>query len=437
MSAFDIKCPKCGDQSIECEEDQWLCLHCGNKFVYKEQSPGGPSEIHKDEADQKESDTDLSDISDDSKTPGQTPPDSIDLSSGIEEHVELFLEDEGRGPDGDGAKLDIDSFLDDSKSDDDPRLFNKTTEPSASYNTGDEAFSDITDLDEEDDFDFDPLHDTNFDDHEDNGPQRPLHGQGKKISLIIVTIVIAVGIWIASYSEKDVRVPKLLQTDLDLVTENKPIVGNKPDKPVPEPRQPTPAADLSAEQKYQLYQQALPATVLVIAWKTAAKERAKQGSGFFVDDGKVLTNFHVVEHTWGGYVESLGTKEQYKFTVLNKDKGRDLAILSVTSSSEVRPLKIGNSDLVKTTDPIFVLSNPKGLSDTWTEGVVSARRRLPNLGNIECIQIDILVAKGSSGAPVFSTKGEVIGVVTQSAGFEEQLNFAVPSKYIKLLLNRP
>ena len=38
MPVYDMKCPRCGKQSTEYDENKWQCLHCGNKFVYKEES---------------------------------------------------------------------------------------------------------------------------------------------------------------------------------------------------------------------------------------------------------------------------------------------------------------------------------------------------------------------------------------------------------------
>ena len=39
MPVYDMKCPRCGKQSTEYDENKWQCLHCSNKFVYKEESP--------------------------------------------------------------------------------------------------------------------------------------------------------------------------------------------------------------------------------------------------------------------------------------------------------------------------------------------------------------------------------------------------------------
>ena len=39
MGVHDMRCPKCGKQSTEYDENKWQCLYCGNRFVYKEESP--------------------------------------------------------------------------------------------------------------------------------------------------------------------------------------------------------------------------------------------------------------------------------------------------------------------------------------------------------------------------------------------------------------
>ena len=52
MPVYNMACPKCGKQSTEYAEDKWQCLHCGNRFIYKneavvvisqERSPAAPA----------------------------------------------------------------------------------------------------------------------------------------------------------------------------------------------------------------------------------------------------------------------------------------------------------------------------------------------------------------------------------------------------------
>lgn len=37
MPIVPMACPKCGRQATEYDDNKWQCLHCGIKFVYKEE----------------------------------------------------------------------------------------------------------------------------------------------------------------------------------------------------------------------------------------------------------------------------------------------------------------------------------------------------------------------------------------------------------------
>lgn len=45
MPVYDMSCPKCGQQTTEYDENKWQCLHCGDKFVYK-QEPAATFNTH-------------------------------------------------------------------------------------------------------------------------------------------------------------------------------------------------------------------------------------------------------------------------------------------------------------------------------------------------------------------------------------------------------
>ena len=52
------------------------------------------------------------------------------------------------------------------------------------------------------------------------------------------------------------------------------------------------------------------------------------------------------------------------------------------------------------------------------------------------IQISAPISKGSSGGPVLNSKGEVIGVAVSFITEGQNLNFAIPSNYLKELLSK-
>ena len=192
----------------------------------------------------------------------------------------------------------------------------------------------------------------------------------------------------------------------------------------------------------EIYTQARQATVYI-------STGIAQGSGFFVKRNLIVTNFHVIEgmvlrprritYRLGGQILSRSVK-----VVRGYDKQRDLAILEVSATS-VKPLVLGDSDSVVPPDTVYVAGHPASIPKvTFTMGNISAiREDLPG----RLLQFTAPISRGSSGGPVFDSRGEVIGVATWShkskleikpkeieVKVPQNLNLAVPSKHLKALL---
>jgi len=157
-----------------------------------------------------------------------------------------------------------------------------------------------------------------------------------------------------------------------------------------------------------------------------------QGSGFLISsDGKIVTNFHVVE----GKKNILARLSDGSFLaitgVLATDEANDLVILK----SEGRNLpfvSLGDSDAVEVGEAICVIGSPMLLEGTVKTGIVSAVRELKD--GRKLLQISVPVSKGSSGSPVFNRKGEVIGIASFRLAEGQNLNFAVPVNALKRLI---
>jgi hypothetical protein len=80
-------------------------------------------------------------------------------------------------------------------------------------------------------------------------------------------------------------------------------------------------------------------------------------------------------------------------------------------------LKVGDSDDVRTGDPIRILGYPGvgGTSITVTDGIVSGRFPAATKGG-PWIKTDAAIAGGNSGGTALDTEGRLIGVPTQVAG---------------------
>ncbi len=160
------------------------------------------------------------------------------------------------------------------------------------------------------------------------------------------------------------------------------------------------------------------------------------GSGFFVKSNLIATNYHVIEGAAKGTAKLVGKYTQYKIEgVTATDKVNDLALLKVTAYG-IKPLSLGESDTVRIGETVYVAGNPKGLEGTFSDGLISSRR---DKYTKERLQMTAPISPGSSGGPVLNRKGEVIGVSfsTHRSLDAQNLNFAIPSKYLKKLLKGP
>ena len=209
-------------------------------------------------------------------------------------------------------------------------------------------------------------------------------------------------------------------------------ISTIPSPPTP-PKTETVLTHHSAPQQtaQQVARNALNSTVYLAMQK--ADGRISQGSGFFVHPGYVATNHHVTEGATGAYVKLVGQDTIYTVeSIAATDEEHDLALLKVTGiSTPVLPL--ANSDAVQIGETVYAIGNPQGfLEGTVSDGIISSIR---GESNKKWLQMTAPISPGSSGGPVLNTRGEVIGVSVGDIN-GQNLNFAVPSNYLKALLQQ-
>lgn len=176
----------------------------------------------------------------------------------------------------------------------------------------------------------------------------------------------------------------------------------------------------------------LPSTVSLIM-EDETKQPISLGSGFILENGKVVTNLHVIEGAKYGYVLENGSSKKHSIKgYFQIDKINDLAILYVPTLT-AQPLAISNIEKPEVGEKIYAIGNPKGLSGTISEGIVSGIRSLENKS---LIQITAPISPGSSGGPVINNKGEVIGVAVGTLTSGQNLNFAIPVNLLTNLANK-
>ena len=174
-------------------------------------------------------------------------------------------------------------------------------------------------------------------------------------------------------------------------------------------------------------------SLVVVLIQDDAGNPITQGSGFFFKPrffkpGFVATNLHVLKRASQGYVKSLSDGVSYKVSgVVGFDLKHDVCVLllSVAGDPSLPPSLPLSTAEVAVGDDILVAGNPEGLEASFSKGIVSAIRSGSGL-----IQMDAAISPGSSGGPVLNQHGEVVGLAVSTLIEGQNLNFAVPVRYL-------
>jgi len=179
-----------------------------------------------------------------------------------------------------------------------------------------------------------------------------------------------------------------------------------------------------------LINQTRPAVVTIVVFGSGEKP-IRQGTGFFVNNnGHVITNRHVIEGAQQAKIITSEGKEYIANKILAVDTSADLARIRIDSNDQTPSLKL-NTSVPKVGERVLIVGSPKGLEQTVSEGIISAVREVPGIGLV--YQTTAPISPGSSGSPVISMKGDVLGVATLQVKDAQNLNFAIPSTRVLTL----
>jgi serine protease DegS len=164
------------------------------------------------------------------------------------------------------------------------------------------------------------------------------------------------------------------------------------------------------------------------------------GSGVIVDsDGHLITNHHVIQGADEIRVQ-LADGRVATPTIVGTDPDTDLAVLRVDlPAPPVMPM--GRSNELRAGDVVLAIGNPFGLSQTVTQGIVSAtgRGRLGVTDFEDFIQTDAAINFGNSGGALINTDGELIGINTavlaQTLG-TDGISFAIPVNMVRGVMDQ-
>ncbi|MDT0275838.1 S1C family serine protease [Blastococcus goldschmidtiae] len=189
----------------------------------------------------------------------------------------------------------------------------------------------------------------------------------------------------------------------------------------------------------------------VVTVYVTGRQGGGSGSGVILtEDGFVLTNNHVVAGEGNAVQVRTADGTLYDAEVVGTDPSADLAVVRLEDAANLTAATFADSDGVQVGDVAVAIGAPLGLSNTVTDGIISATGRAVQTGSsqdeatvIDAIQTDAAINPGNSGGALVNGAGEVIGINTAiatvaSGGFggEAQsgnigVGFAIPSNTAK------
>ncbi|MFL5656991.1 MAG: S1C family serine protease [Ktedonobacteraceae bacterium] len=186
-----------------------------------------------------------------------------------------------------------------------------------------------------------------------------------------------------------------------------------------------------------------PAVVEIIV-TTAQGEQL--GSGVIIDaQGDIVTNNHVVSGAQSiTVVLSNGSTEQGQ--LIGTSASNDLAVVRIAPYAHMVVAQLGDSSKLVVGQDVIAVGNPLGITETATEGIVSAlNRSIPESSGVtisNAIQTDAPLNPGNSGGALINLQGQLIGITfagaenTQTNTAADGVNFAIPSNLVQTVVQQ-
>jgi len=172
------------------------------------------------------------------------------------------------------------------------------------------------------------------------------------------------------------------------------------------------------------------------------RQRVEQslGSGVIVDAAAhVITNHHVIDNA-DLIRAQLADGRIANVKIVGRDPDTDLAVLQLDLKKDIPVMPLGHSDRLRVGDVVLAIGNPVGLSQTVTQGIVSAvgRGQLGVATYENFIQTDAPINVGNSGGALINASGELVGINTavlaKNLGIEG-IGFAIPVNLVRGVLS--
>lgn len=142
------------------------------------------------------------------------------------------------------------------------------------------------------------------------------------------------------------------------------------------------------------------------------------GTGFFIDENTIVTNYHVVKTPNTPLKITMENGENsFDAEYIAGDELADIALIKIKDYGKFKQEYPDSSILqlrstpVGSMEDVYVIGHPWGLFFSISKGIVSYHARKPPADNpMWFIQTDAHVFQGNSGGPMLDKNGELVGI---------------------------
>lgn len=193
----------------------------------------------------------------------------------------------------------------------------------------------------------------------------------------------------------------------------------------------SPVEGFSAEDNFSGIEALKASTVDIFA--KSSGESVVRGSGFFITENLLVTNYHLVRGSLNSLI-FIRTQSLFEDTgsILVTSPERDLAIIK-TSKNHYKPVPLGDSTDIHRDEVVFFIGSPNGQSGTVSEGVVVSK-----IGD-QFLWTTNPTSDGASGSPLFSKDlRTVVGILSgsNSEGGGEQSALIISVDRLRALIEK-
>ena len=172
-------------------------------------------------------------------------------------------------------------------------------------------------------------------------------------------------------------------------------------------------------------------------------EQSGLGTGFFIEENLIVTNYHVVKDSKNVTINVSDSNYEWKATVISFSEDHDIALLKVdewdnfTAKEKWRVLGLTDSTQAKVGETVYALGHPWGLSWTFSQGILSQKDRIAGQNrSVLFLQVDARIYQGNSGGPLLDAYGRVLGINSQMLeGKGGSYGFVIPSQYVQKVVH--